>query len=69
MINGYFALKNLFMFMIISRLILLGMRNILDTFIEEINTYFIIKAFSKNLMVYEIMWKNTVEPERPQMTI
>ena len=23
---------------------------------------------SKNHFVYEIMWKNTVEPDRPQMT-
>jgi len=23
---------------------------------------------SKNRSVYEIMWKNTVEPDRPQMT-
>jgi hypothetical protein len=25
--------------------------------------------FSENLAVYEIMFKNMVEPERPQMTI
>jgi hypothetical protein len=25
--------------------------------------------FSKHIAVYEIMWKNTVEPKRPQMTI
>ena len=25
--------------------------------------------FSKNHAVYEITWKNMVEPERPQMTI
>jgi hypothetical protein len=25
--------------------------------------------FSENHAVYEIMWKNSVEPERPQMTI
>jgi len=25
--------------------------------------------FLKNLAIYQIMWKNTVEPDRPQMTI
>jgi len=25
--------------------------------------------FSENLAVYEITWKNMVEPDRPQMTI
>ena len=25
--------------------------------------------FSENCAVYEIMWKNTVEPDRPQVTI
>jgi len=25
--------------------------------------------FSENRAVYEIMWKNIVEPDRPQMTI
>jgi hypothetical protein len=24
--------------------------------------------FSENLAIYEIMWKNMVEPDRPQMT-
>jgi len=27
------------------------------------------KYLFENLAVYEIMWKNTVEPRRPQMTI
>jgi len=25
--------------------------------------------FSKNCAIYEMMWKNMVEPERPQMTV
>jgi len=25
--------------------------------------------FSENHAIYEIMWKNMVEPDRPQMTI
>ena len=27
------------------------------------------KFFSKNLAVYEVMWKYFVQPDRPQMTI
>jgi hypothetical protein len=26
-------------------------------------------TFSENLAAYEIMWKNMIEPDRPQMTI
>jgi len=27
------------------------------------------KVFTKNRAVYEIKWTNTVEPDRPQMTV
>jgi hypothetical protein len=34
------------------------------------NTHFVVSnCFEKNRAVYEIMWKITVEPDRPQMTI
>jgi hypothetical protein len=36
---------------------------------EYKNTHFIFDNFSRNRAVSEIMWKNVVEPERPQMTI
>jgi hypothetical protein len=36
--------------------------------IEEIETHFICSTFSENHALYEIMWKNMVEPDRPQMT-
>jgi len=37
---------------------------------ETKNTHFIFnKPLFENRAVYEIMWKNIVEPERPQMTI
>jgi hypothetical protein len=57
--------------MIISRSILLRMRNISDKSCREIpNTHFMFNNFfSENRAVYEIMWKNTVEPERPQISI
>jgi hypothetical protein len=44
---------------------------------EKIKTHFMFSnfffenrvVFFENRVVYEIMWKNTAEPERPQMTI
>ena len=34
------------------------------------NTYFVINNFFfENRAVYEIMWKNTVQPDRPQMAV
>jgi hypothetical protein len=39
--------------------------------VEEIETLILrsITFFSENRTVYEIMWKNMAEAERPQMTI
>jgi hypothetical protein len=38
--------------------------------IEKIKTYFMFNNFfSDNHAVYEIMWKNIVDADRPQMTI
>ena len=37
---------------------------------ERLNTNFIFNNFFfENLSVYEIMWKNNVQPDRPQMTV
>jgi hypothetical protein len=37
---------------------------------ENENTRFMFnKSFSENRAVYEIMWKNMVEPDKTQMTI
>jgi hypothetical protein len=50
--------------------LLLRMRNVPDKSCRENeNTFYVQLLFPKNLIVYEIMWKNMVEPERPQMTI
>jgi hypothetical protein len=40
-------------------------------FLEKIKAHILcsIIFFSKNRAVYEIKWKNMVEPDRPQMTI
>jgi len=58
--------EDLCTFVIISRSVLLTMRNILDKFCRENqNTCFMFNKFppppkKKNLAVYEIMWKSVV---------
>jgi len=38
--------------------------------VEKIKTHTLCSiTFFENHTVYEIMWKNTIEPDRPQMTI
>jgi hypothetical protein len=38
--------------------------------VEKIQTHSVFSSFfSEDVAVYEIMWKNVVEPGRPQMTI
>jgi hypothetical protein len=51
--------------------ILLRMRNVSDKFAEKIKTHILRSNtfFPENRAVYEVMWKNMVEPDRPQMTI
>jgi hypothetical protein len=58
--------------MAIPRGIIHRMKNILnESCRENQNTYFMLNYifFFKNRVVYEIMSKNMVEPERPQMAI
>jgi len=57
--------------MTIWRSVLLRMRNVSDkSCTENQNTHFVFSNFfSENRAVYEIMGKNIVERERPQMTI
>ena len=56
--------------MIILRSLLLRMKNVSDKNCRENqNTHFMFNnIFLENRTVYEIMWKNIVEPGRPQMT-
>ena len=61
-INGYFTWRPLDI-LIISRSVLLRMRNVWDKIVEEI------KTFSFNRVVYETIWKIFLEPNRTQMTI
>ena len=57
--------------MIISRSFLFRMRNVSDKSCRENqNTHFVFSNFFfENRAVYEIMEKNNVEPDRPQMTV
>jgi hypothetical protein len=57
--------------MITSRWILLKMRNVSDKSCTELqNTQFMNDIFFfENRAVYEILWKNMVQPDRPHVTI
>jgi hypothetical protein len=55
---------------IVSRSVIHRVRNVSDRFVEEVKTRFVISNFfTENLALYEIMWKNTVERGRPQVTL
>ena len=51
--------------MAICLLILLKMRNFSDKIIRK---YQVQKHLYENLVSFEIMWKNLIQPYRPQMT-
>jgi hypothetical protein len=54
----------------IFRLIPLRMRNVSDKIVKKIKTHILCSIpYSENRAVYEITWKNTVDPGRPQLTI
>ena len=56
--------------MIISAWILLEWEMFQTNVVDKIKTIFYVrKLFSKNCAVYEIMWKNMVDLERPQVAI
>ena len=56
--------------MTISPSILCKTKNISDkSSRENQNTFYIQETFSENRSVYEIMWKNIGQPDRPQMII
>jgi hypothetical protein len=57
-------------FLTISRSFLLRKRDFSKSCRENQNTRFVFNNFFlENRAVYEIMWKNIVQPDRPQMTI
>jgi len=64
--NNGTLLEDRYTFFIISRSVLLRMRNVSDESCRESqNTfYFQVTLFSQNRAIDEIMWKNIVEPDR-----
>jgi len=58
-------------YMIISGVILLRMRNISNKVLDNIKIDILCSKifFPKNRTVYGIMWENMVKPDRPQTTI
>jgi hypothetical protein len=57
-------------YMIVPHSILRRVQNVWDNCcIENWNTHFVFSKFFFYLALYEIMWKNTVETKRPQMSI
>jgi len=69
--NNGTLLEDRYTFFIISRSVLLRMRNVSDESCRESqNTfYFQVTLFSQNRAIDEIMWKNIVEPDGSQMTV
>jgi len=56
--------------MTISSSIDLSMRNVTEKVVERITTYILCSTFAfENLAVFESMWKNMVETDRPQLTV
>jgi hypothetical protein len=67
--NGYFN-EEQYTFLIISRSALLRMTNVSGKICRENpNTHFMFFFSFENRAVCEIMWKNVVEPDWPQMTM
>ena len=66
--------EDLYTFMIISHLILCRMRDVVDKSCREIKTHILCSITpplppNKNRAIYEIMWKNLVEPHSPRVTM
>jgi len=55
--------------MIESRSVILRMRNVSDKVVRIKHIFYVPQLFFEYRAVYEIMWKNMVKPDRPQMTI
>jgi len=64
--------KDVWTFMITPHSAILGIRNVSDKSCREnqnTHSMFHIFFFSENCALYEIMWKNVVESDIPQMAI
>jgi hypothetical protein len=56
-------------FLIMPCLTILRLRNFLDKVVNKIKTRFLFSITFFNRALLEIMWRNIVDPSRPQMTI
>jgi hypothetical protein len=62
--------EDLCTFVVVFFRIILRMRNVSDKSCGEIqNTFYIWEPFSENRAVYEILWKNKVQPHWSRMRI
>jgi hypothetical protein len=52
-----------------SRSFILRIKKISDKSVEKLSSHTTFNNFFENPAIYEITWKNTVEPVRPQMAI
>ena len=68
--NGYLV-GDQYIFMITSNSFVLRMRKVSDRICTETQNKHIMfnHFFFENRVIYEIVWYNTVEPDRPQMKI
>ena len=62
--------EDLCILLALSSLVLLRMKNVSAKAIEKIGPHNLwsVTFYLEYRVIYEIMWKNIVEPERPQMT-
>jgi hypothetical protein len=56
-------------FFIVSRSVLLRTKNVSDKSCRENHNTFMLSFSLENPAVYEIVWENTVESNRPQITV
>ena len=57
-------------YFIVSRWILRRMRNVQTKVVQKVKTHFMFNNFFfRKSSIYEMWWKNMVQPDRPQMTI
>jgi len=68
--KGYFTWRQIYIFFIASRSVLLRIRNVSEKKSQRKTKHILISMpFLKNRAVYEKMWKNIVDPDRPQTTV
>ena len=64
-------MEDQYTFLIISRSVLLGIRNVPKKCVEKIKTHMLCSvtySFFEKRAFYNTMWNNIVEPGRPEMT-